>query len=214
MNIYFLSGLGADERVFKKIILPDGYNAIHLKWIENLPNEELNSYCKRFSKLINTEKPFMLAGLSFGGIVALELSRIIKPEKIILLSSIKSRNEMSPMLKLIDFLKIGQLAPEKIYKSVNIFIDWLFGLKEQEARNLFYEIINDSNAKFNKWCAIKVLTWNSKIEFKNITHIHGDADNMFPIKYLKADYIINGGGHFAIHSNAEKVNQALADCLK
>lgn len=41
MNLYFISGLGADERVFQKLTLPEQYKIHHIKWPELAEKESL-----------------------------------------------------------------------------------------------------------------------------------------------------------------------------
>ena len=41
MKVYFVSGLAADKRVFKHIILPVGFETVYLDWITPLKNESL-----------------------------------------------------------------------------------------------------------------------------------------------------------------------------
>ncbi|MGN6647483.1 MAG: alpha/beta fold hydrolase, partial [Cytophaga sp.] len=70
MVLYFFSGLGADKRVFKKLRLPEHVEIRHVEWIQPQPEESLKNYVRRLSAVIQTDKPFCLIGLSFGGIVA------------------------------------------------------------------------------------------------------------------------------------------------
>ena len=35
MNVYFISGLGADERVFQRLTFPNSFTVHHLKWAIN-----------------------------------------------------------------------------------------------------------------------------------------------------------------------------------
>ena len=44
MNVYFLSGLGVDERAFKKIHLPESFQIIYINWIKPLPKENISDY--------------------------------------------------------------------------------------------------------------------------------------------------------------------------
>lgn len=50
-------------------------------------------YAKRLSLQITDEQPILI-GLSFGGMMAMELAKIIKVQKIVLLASAKSANEL------------------------------------------------------------------------------------------------------------------------
>ncbi|WP_353717332.1 hypothetical protein [Dyadobacter sp. 676] len=67
MNVYFISGLGADERVFTKLKLDPRLNVKYIKWVRPLKKETLQHYAARLSKQIDTSQPFQLVGLSFGG---------------------------------------------------------------------------------------------------------------------------------------------------
>ncbi|MCB0541677.1 MAG: alpha/beta hydrolase, partial [Bacteroidetes bacterium] len=91
MKIFGISGLGADERVFKKLTL--NYNINTVKWLKPHKKEELKNYIKRLSVEIDDSQPFVLIGVSFGGIVAIELSKILKPEAVIIISSICNDKE-------------------------------------------------------------------------------------------------------------------------
>ena len=94
MNVYFISGLGADKRAFKYLQLDSRLTIHHVDWLSANKNESLVAYSKRLAEKIDTTKPFCIVGLSFGGIVANEISKIISPEKIIFLSTAKNRSEL------------------------------------------------------------------------------------------------------------------------
>lgn len=81
MNVYFISGLGVDERAFKNIILPENYSVHNIRWIELLEKESLESYSTRLIAQIDQQKPFALVGLSFGGMIAAEISNQIPVNK-------------------------------------------------------------------------------------------------------------------------------------
>jgi len=66
MNAYFISGLGADKRIFSKLKLSEKINIIHVDWINPDRNETLEAYSKRLSRIIDTSQPFALVGVSFG----------------------------------------------------------------------------------------------------------------------------------------------------
>ena len=56
-KIYLISGLGADERVFKNLNLGN-FEPHFIKWNEPFKNENLPNYAKRLMSQIMTEKPF------------------------------------------------------------------------------------------------------------------------------------------------------------
>jgi pimeloyl-ACP methyl ester carboxylesterase len=70
MNAYFISGLGADKRIFSKLKLNEKINIIHIDWITHNKNESLAAYAERLSNVIDITQPFALVGVSFGGMIA------------------------------------------------------------------------------------------------------------------------------------------------
>lgn len=70
-DIYCVSGLGADERVFQKLKF-QGYQPVHICWVEPNLEESIAEYAKRLTIQIKSERPILI-GLSFGGIMAVEI---------------------------------------------------------------------------------------------------------------------------------------------
>ena len=108
--VYFISGLGADERVFQFLDLSKIEHQF-IKWNEPLNSESLPSYCKKLTEQINQNQEIILIGVSFGGIIAQEISKIISVKKVIIISSVKSFNEYSWQLKLASKIQIHKIAP-------------------------------------------------------------------------------------------------------
>ena len=78
-NVYIFSGLGADKRVFQK--LDFSYcNATFIEWTAPLRHESFEHYASRILSQIKHENPILI-GLSFGGMMAVEVAKLIKTEK-------------------------------------------------------------------------------------------------------------------------------------
>ena len=71
----------------------DGFNVIHIDWIFPLEKETLQNYALRISENLTDENAFLI-GLSFGGMLAAEISKIKKFKKVFLLSSAKTKFEI------------------------------------------------------------------------------------------------------------------------
>ncbi len=209
MTVYFISGLGADKRAFQKLVLPQNWNIQHLEWITPLQNESLASYCKRFSKYIDTKQNFILVGLSFGGIVAVELNKIVQPKLTILISSIATKQELPLDFKLFGKLKFDKIIPEFLLNKVYLFTYWYFGVKAKEEKRLLKQIITDTSASFLKWSIHEILNWKNTERPPGLIHIHGTNDHIFSINKTKADIKIAGGGHLMVYDKAEIISKIL-----
>ncbi|MCP1996093.1 alpha/beta hydrolase [Flavobacterium sp. HSC-61S13] len=108
-KIYILSGLGVDRRVFDRIDFGN-LNPEFIDWIETIYNESLADYAKRMVQLIPDENPILI-GLSFGGMVAIEISKIIQTEKLILIASAKTKYELPLLYRIAVILKLNKLIP-------------------------------------------------------------------------------------------------------
>ena len=108
-NIYVISGLGADERVFYKTNFGNN-NVTHIHWVTPLHNETIEAYALRLCTHIHHETP-ILVGLSFGGMVAMEVAKHIATEKIILISSAKTKHELPKFYRIVGKLNLHKLIP-------------------------------------------------------------------------------------------------------
>ena len=205
-NIYCISGLGADKRVFTKLQFK-GYQPIHLEWLSPEKAESLADYAKRLANNIEEEKPILI-GLSFGGIVAVEIAKQIAVEKLILISSVKTTSENPWYFRLFSWFPLHLLIPFKsLLWAVYWLINWFFSLETLAERQLLRAILVDTNANFLKWAINRVVLWRNEIIPQNTYHIHGTGDRIFPFSFVQPDVTVEKGGHLMIMNRAEKVSQ-------
>jgi pimeloyl-ACP methyl ester carboxylesterase len=210
-HIYLLSGLGVDERVFQYLDLSE-YHITYIKWVPHDKQDSLKDYAKKLTDQIKTSKPILI-GLSFGGMVAIEISKIIETDRIILISSAKMRRELPLYFRLSAYLRLHRIMPADFMKQSNPVLNWLFGTTNTMEVELLTNILRDTDAIFLKWAIDKIITWNNVTVPSNLEHIHGTEDRILPYSLLKADFPIKNGGHFMIVNKAAEVNAILLDIL-
>lgn len=213
MNLYFISGLGADERVFQKLTLPERYHINHIKWPELSKNETLHTYCHKISKLIDTSREFGLIGLSFGGIVATELMKIVTPKVAIILSSISTRQEMPIVYRLLGTLRLNKLVPAFTLNKIYPFTYWFFGVTKPEDKRLLKLVIKDTSSEFLKWAIHEIINWKNETRPDNLYHIHGTSDRLFPYKLTYANKAVENGGHLMVYVNANTISNLIRSHL-
>lgn len=207
MKIYAISGLGADERVFDFLKLDA--ELIPLVWITPHKNESLASYTNRFSEKINTTEPYIILGLSFGGLVANEMSQMLKPKATILISSIETKNEIPLLYRIIGKTKLLNLTPKFVLKTSNILVTYMFGTKKKK---LLKDIIEDSNVDFSKWAVLQLVSWQNETRLDNVLKISGSNDKLLPA--TKNAIIIENGEHFMVVDKAEEISIIINNFLK
>ncbi len=158
-KIYFISGLGADERVFQFLDLP-GYQGIPVVWEKPLPGESLSGYAARLLTQIDTQRRVILIGVSFGGIIAQEIAKLVSCEKIILISSVKAVTELPWTMQLVKFTRLYRLFPPPVLKWLNLLTaGYYFGTETQAEARLLRAIIQDTNNDFMQWAIARIMDW-------------------------------------------------------
>jgi len=206
-KIYILSGLGVDKRVFDHIDFHTK-NIEFIDWIQPLKNESLAHYAKRMAAIIK-EDDATLIGLSFGGILSVEISKIKKLKKIILIASAKTKYELPLFYRLIGKISLNKLLPNSILKIQNFITNWIFGLESESDKKLLKAILKDTDPVFLSWAINEIVNWKNTEYPKNYIHIHGDKDRIIPIRNVKKDYVIPNGGHFMTVNKAKEIEKII-----
>ncbi|MBC7450189.1 MAG: alpha/beta hydrolase [Cytophagales bacterium] len=213
MVVYFFSGLGADKRAFQKLVLPDQYTVKHIDWIPPDKNESIQEYAKRIGSCIDTSVPFSIVGLSFGGIMAIEVSKIFPPVQTIIISSIARSDQLPWYFSIPKILKLYAWIPSSELKKQNGLTNWFFGAQTPEVQQLLLQILTDTDTAFLRWAIRTIFTWENNTTTGNVFHIHGDSDRLFPLSFVQPDVTIRNGGHLMVYSNAAEISAILADRL-
>jgi esterase/lipase len=206
-NIYLISGLGADERVYSKINF--GNNSVtFIPWLIPEKNETIEAYALRLSKKIINEKPILI-GLSFGGMMAVEVAKHIQTEKIILISSSKNKSEVPFYYRLAGKLLLNRIVPTSVLVKSNKLVNKVFATRSNEDKKLVASMIANTDIEILKWSIDKIVNLKNKTAHSNLFHIHGTADRILPCKFVKADYTIKGGKHLMIMTRANEVEEII-----
>jgi pimeloyl-ACP methyl ester carboxylesterase len=206
--IHVFSGLGADERAFCRLDF-SGFEVVFIRWIAPEKHETIEHYAGRLSAQIKTPTPVLL-GLSFGGIMAVEVAKLMPTRQVILLSSAKTRREIPFSYRLFGALKLHKCLPSRLLKTPNPVTDWFFGVQTPEDKALLAAILTDTDPVFLAWAMDKIVQWKNMKIPANLTHIHGAQDRILPISHVRADITIVQGGHSMVLNQAGALSEILA----
>jgi pimeloyl-ACP methyl ester carboxylesterase len=212
VKAYFISGIGADYRVFTHIRLPRGYEPLYIHWILPQPSELLSSYARRLVDQIDTAEPFVLIGLSLGGIMAVEIAKTIPPVCTIIISSIPQSSHLPPYFSLVHRLQLTKATPPALIKFL-ANVKHRLTMKSPDNRKIMREIIRSGNDEFITWAMDAVLKWDNAFSPKPLYHLHGTRDLVFPIKRTTPTHIIPKGGHMMVMNQPTIINGLLEEIL-
>jgi len=205
---YLIPGLGADERVFQRLQpLLRGETCL-LSWLTPTPEETLPHYAARMAASIPVEAEGLLVGVSFGGVVALEISRLRPGLHTVLISSIPDASCLPPLLRLVRATRVYRLVPPQLLKLFPRAGQWYFGVRNGAEYRLFRQILRDMEPVYTRWAIHRLLHWDSTHVGSSI-QILGTRDRVFPPGPTPVEYLIPGGGHFMVLSHAEEISRIL-----
>ena len=210
-KIFIISGLGADERVFQKIDF-GSFQPIHIKWLIPEKDESIESYSKKLLTQIDEINPIII-GLSFGGIVAVEIAKQIQVKKIILISSAKTKKEIPIYYRLAGTLRLYKILPIQLLKKSNFATNWFFGVKTDFEKKILKQILLETNSLFLKWAIEKIILWKNELIITNYIHIHGSGDKILPMNFIENYVKIENGGHMMILNKPKELSKIIVEEL-
>jgi len=211
-SVYIFSGLGTDERVFNHIDLT-GFNKIFIEWVAPQSNESIEKYSQRLSRQIKLPRPVII-GLSFGGIVAMEVCKYVEVEKVVLIASAKTRKEIPFYFKVAGALCLNKLVPTDLLRSSTFISNWAFGVSSSNDKRLLSEILKDTDPVFLRWAINEIVHWKNKTACAKVIHVHGRMDRILPFMFVKADISIATGGHFMTVNRSTELTRIIRSILE
>ena len=204
--VYFMPGLAANSSIFERISLPiEVFETVLLEWELPLNDESLLQYAERISKKVTHENP-VLIGVSFGGILVQEMAQFLDVRKTIIISSVKSNLEFPTAFKVAKTTKAYKLFPTNLISNIENLALFSFGNKIKKRMELYKKFLSVRDKKYLDWAIEKVILWDRTFIEKNVVHIHGDSDEVFPIKNIQKCIVVKGGTHIMIVSKFKWFN--------
>ncbi len=205
VEIYFFSGLGADSSVFGRLEI-EHPNQRHIDWIETTLGETIEEYAFKLLPQIDRSKRVVFLGVSFGGMVAIEVAKLIDVEKVILVSSVKHSDELPFYFRAAGRMRLHQLIPASLFKMNNPLTHFAFSVVGREEKKLLKNILKQTDDTFLKWAIGRITIWRNDQVPPNVVHIHGTSDKIMPIRFVGDCMRIEGGGHLMIYQKADRIS--------
>jgi hypothetical protein len=213
-HIYFIPGLAAGKEIFKNLSLsPDLYETHVLEWIIPEKNETLSEYSQRMATKITHPDP-VLIGVSFGGVVAQEMSLLLNLKKLIIISSIKTKYEIPKKLRYAGKVKAYKLVPISTLLNASDLAKFAIGSKTKKKIALYQKYLSVKNKEYIDWSLRQLMSWKREQEVQGVIHIHGDKDTLFPIRNIKDPIVLKGGTHVMVMYKAKWLSDELPKIIE
>jgi pimeloyl-ACP methyl ester carboxylesterase len=204
---YLIPGLGADERVFQFLQLQGEVHV--LPWLVlRTPDETLPQYAARLAAAVPEAQPCWLVGVSFGGLLALEVGRLRPLARLVLISSLGSAAELPVCCGWHGLRASTAWCRRSCCSRVPRLAQWFFGANNGEEYQLLRRILQDTDPEFARWAIAHLLEWDSH-GVRPAVRLHGTHDRLLPAGAGPVAHRIAGGGHFMIVSHAAEISAIL-----
>ena len=203
---YLIPGLGADELVFQFLHLR---GEVHiLRWLlPQTAEEPLPRYAARLAAAIPINQVCWLVGVSFGGVLALEVARLRPLSRVVLISSFTGPHELPWAGRLARATGLYRLVPPQLLPRLPRAAKWFFGIENEQDYQLLKDILRDTDPDFTRWAIAQLLQWPGQ-PITPAIRIHGTTDRLLPAGTRNSQYRLPGG-HLIITSQADKISQIL-----
>ncbi|CAM4061701.1 alpha/beta hydrolase [Flavobacterium branchiophilum] len=207
--VYFMPGLAASSQIFENIKLPlDQFDMYYLEWFLPLDNEPLEAYAGRMAQNIKHDNA-VLIGVSFGGILVQEMAKLIRVQKVIIISSVKSNVEFPQRMKMAKATQLYKILPTGWLSDIEKLSKFAFGSLAKNRIALYRKFLTLNDKKYLDWALEQIICWKQQVEDSSVLHIHGDNDSVFPVKNIRNYIPVKGGTHVMIVNKFKWLNEHL-----
>jgi pimeloyl-ACP methyl ester carboxylesterase len=208
-------GLGADARLFGR--QQDGFpDLVVPPWLEPRSRESLEDYGQRMAQTIEPHDRLYIGGASFGGMVALEAAQHLPTRGVILLGSCVSPASIPPRHRLAA--RVCAVLPCAMMRwcpMTGPLLTHMLGAGRGRAeRDLLLDMFKASPAPFIRWGCRAMCAWRGRADATlPVWHIHGAADRMIPVRYVRPTRVVPGAGHVLTMTHPDEVNAFIVDIV-
>ncbi|MGX1929232.1 alpha/beta fold hydrolase [Flagellimonas sp. 2504JD4-2] len=208
-QVYLMPGMAANPSIFDGIKLPpERFETHRLEWFVPDKGMTLSAYAKKMCSKIDHENPVLL-GVSFGGMLVQEMAKHIDTSKVIIVSSVKQNSELPKRMLFAKYTKAHKLLPTGLVNNVELLAKYAFGETVTKRLELYEKYLSVRDKYYIDWSLDQIVNWKPTTPTKNLVHIHGEKDAVFPIINIKDCTPVKNGTHTMIIHRAKWFNERL-----
>jgi hypothetical protein len=149
-----------------------------------------------------------------GGILVQEMASFLDYDKLIIVSSIKSNKELPSHMKLAQITNAHRLLPTQWIKNIESLSIFVLGNSLKKRFELYERYLSERDPDYLTWAIDVIVKWKKAEAIKDVIHIHGKSDTVFPIKNIISPCIEIPGDHAIILTQHNWFNKNLPNIIQ
>lgn len=224
-RIVLFPGLAADPKMFgpQKRFFGDDLECPD--WLQPKSDESFDHYAQRWANQLRPKpgdtRPLYLGGVSFGGLVAMQIARYLSPRAVILIGSCRSSAAKPARWQVAR--RVGDMIPQWLLSRRWVLAAgglWLSIVDhlDDSNRSLMIAMAKDSDPELIRWSGHTCADWefdSAEVPgFPPVHQIHGKNDAIIPLHLDDPDTVIADGRHILVFSHPQTINRFIMDVIR
>ena len=206
--VYLIPGTGSDARLFDALNIEQSTEVIEYEIPKK--GETMADYARTLAQQIDTSRRFSIIGVSLGGMLAVEMSKYLPAEEVIVVSSAKTREELPTTYRFFQKVPIYHLIGGRTYKFFTRLFQPFYEPLSENDEIVWQAILEGKDPLFMRRAVPIIIEWENKsYDNERITHIHGTKDRTIPVKNVQNAILIEDATHMMMMDRAEEVSNLI-----
>ncbi|MGB3152620.1 MAG: alpha/beta hydrolase, partial [Maribacter sp.] len=107
------------------------------------------------------------------------------------------------------YTNVHKLLPTGLVNNVELLAKYAFGETVTKRLELYEKYLSLRDKSYIDWCIHQMVNWQQKDHLKNLVHIHGEKDTVFPVTNIQDCIQVKNGTHTMIIHRAKWFNEHL-----
>ncbi len=194
--------MGADSRMYSDPSFQEIEGISYVDWPTYNGEVSIDAVARSVIKNHKIIKTCVVGGSSLGGMVAVQIAKIVGIEKVILIGSATAPSYVNPTLHKLSAL--ADFAPIKL-------IQYFSGKAAVASNSVLFSMFEQSDPEFIKTMCRAIFKWEGLANYScKVCHIHGSKDRVIFPPTNKTN-IVQGGGHLIAMTHSDLVAKYFRD---
>ena len=214
VTIYCFPGQGSDKRIFDSLQIDIKYRLKVIEYGTPAKHSTMNSFAQELISQIDTSSEFILLGVSLGGMICAELNEVLHPQKTILISSAKNRNDLPVRYKFQQLIPLYKLFPGSVLLAGAKILQPIVEPDRYKNKETFKSMLKSKKSVYMKRSVSLIINWDRITNTKPVVQIHGTSDHTLPIRKIKQpSFRVHKGSHMMTLTRAKDISAILNSVL-